>query len=1085
MRRLTFGILLLVLAAFAADLHAQSVDTAIVGVVTDSSGAVIPGASVTVTSTATGIAKKAVTSSSGDFSINYLIPGTYDLAVSANGFNTIQQKGIEVQLSQQAKVNLQLTVGAVAQQVVVEEAPPLLQTQASSLGTVVGQQETENLPLNGRRFDDLAILTPGTTSYDPDNHTSSEDGASVQSYSELVEWGQTNVDGVTMMGDRHAYVNLYPSTDAIQEFDVLEGDAEAEYVGSAGDITNVELKSGTNAFHGDAFDYFRNTALDARNYFIPAPTPKQVYRQNQFGGTFGGPILKNRTFFFLSYEGIRSNEQSAGLSVVLTPAEENGDFSALLPSTQLVSPCTGQPYPGNIIQTGNTAGNTSSTCHDGLDPVAQAIVKKYMPLPNTNQGGFNYAYYSGGAESVNQYIARIDDNLNAKNQLMLHFMYAKRASLISEGNPNFNDNESLPIYNAALQYVHTMSPTMVNELRLGIDFESDKLFTTYANTNFTAASIGINGFVQPNGQPWPPSEEGFPVLSTNDLIGVGSGFGIGLDQGKTYQAVDNMTWTHGTHTLLFGGDIRHVQDNADTSNTPYGVITFDGSMTANEAANAPANQGGFDGADLMIGVPANVITPEGDPLTMARQWRMFLYLQHNWKATHNLTVNTGLNWSYWAPPTDDLNTSETMNWYSNPVQLVPLDNFSPIWHVSGKDFGPRVGFAYSLSHQMVVRAGYGISYFGGQFDNINILQLNPPDDPSFSLFNGNCGYCGGASTPVLTLENPVSSSLSASVANIVSLPKGNQHPDLYLQTWNATISKQFANNVLDLSYVGVRGTHEDTSLLNFNVGPPLPNGSPITVQQNRPYPDFGQMRVLDFHGASIYQGFLVHFEHRLSHGLNLTASYARSSDRDNQGGGTNQQRNETQSAFQKVWANGLTEQKNNLTLAVLYNTPQLSQDKNAIARHLVNGWSVDAIFQYLSGSPLYIHQGADGQNNGNNFQYPDLVANQANGVANRSINEWFNTARFTEAVGHFGNTPRNPDWLFGPSNEPLELELARNFAMPFAEQQKLSLQIQAFNFFNHPQFAAPSTNQSSGSFGTISSTNLDNRELQLVAKYYF
>ena len=1068
MRTPVSAFLALVMAVAPAALRAQTVDTAIVGTVTDNSGAVIPGAKVTVTSVSTGIAKSAVTAATGEYTVNYLTPGSYDVAVTAKGFTTTRQQGIELQLSQEARVNFQLQVGAATEQVTVQGAPPLLQTESSSLGNVVGEVETQNLPLNGRKFEDLAILTPGTTAYDPDNHTSTEDGASVQSYSEQLEWGQTNVDGVTMIGNRHAYVNLYPSTDAIQEFEVISANAQAQNVGAAGDITNIQLKSGTNDFHGDVFEYFRNTALDARNFFVPAPAPKLVYRQNQFGATLGGPIIKNRSFFFLSYEGIRSDEQTAGLTDVLTPQEENGDFSALLPGTQLVSPFTGQPYLNNQIP---------------VDPVAQAIVKKYMPLPNTNQGGFNYAFFTGGTQTTNQFIGRLDHHLTPNDQLTVHFMYANRTNFISEGNPNFNDNATLPIFNAGLQYVHIASPRLINELRLGIDFENQKLYTTYANTSFTPASIGINGFVQPNGQPWPASEQGFPNLTSNELIGVGSDFGVGLDQGKTYQLVDNVTWTHGTHTVIFGGDIRHVQDNADTSNTPYGVINFNGSETANNSLNAPANEGGYDGADLMLGIPAQVITPEGIPLTNAHQWRMFFYIQHNWKVTHNLTVNTGLNYSLYPAPTDSLNTSETIDWDVNPIELVPLANYSPIWHITGKDFGPRVGFAYSLPRQMVVRAGYGISYYAGQFDNINILQLNPPDDPSFSLFNGNCGYCATPNVPTATLENPVSPSLSASVANIVSIPPGRQHPDLYLQTWNLTVSKQFWNNVIDVSYVGVKGDKEDTSLLNFNVGPPQPPGG--NVQANRPYPAFGQMRVLDNHGASIYEGLLVHFQHRLSHGLLVNTAYALSSYQDDIGGGTNQQRNETQNPFQKVWANGLNEQRNNLSIALIYNIPRLNENRNEVVRSVLGGWAVAGIFQYYSGSPQFVYQSDDGQNNGNNFEYPDLVAGQPNGIPNRSINEWFNTARFTEAIGHYGNAPRNPPWVVSPSNSPLGLELKRIFAMPYSESQKLSLQIQAFNALNHPQFGAPNANESSGSFGTITSTTLDNREVQLVAKYFF
>ncbi len=280
------------------------------GTITDNSGAVIPGATVTVTSVATGIEKKADTNESGEYSVTYLAPGNYDVTVSANGFTSSVEKGIVLQISQQARVNVALKAGGTEQTVVVSsETQPLLQSENSSLGVVVGTESAANLPLNGRRFNDLAILTPGVGVYNPDNHTSTEDGAAITAYGAQLTWGQVNVDGVTMVNNRHAYVNMYPSVDAIQEFRVFTGNAEAEYGGGAGTITNIQLRTGTNALHGDVFEFFRNTAMDARNYFLVAPAPKQVLKQNQFGATLGGPIVKDRTFFFFSYEGLRSVEQ--------------------------------------------------------------------------------------------------------------------------------------------------------------------------------------------------------------------------------------------------------------------------------------------------------------------------------------------------------------------------------------------------------------------------------------------------------------------------------------------------------------------------------------------------------------------------------------------------------------------------------------------------------------------------------------------------------------------------------------------------------------------------------------------------------
>jgi hypothetical protein len=509
------------------------------------------------------------------------------------------------------------------------------------------------------------------------------------------------------------------------------------------------------------------------------------------------------------------------------------------------------------------------------------------------------------------------------------------------------------------------------------------------------------------------------------------------------------------------------------------VLTFNGSETANNGPNALSNETGFDGADFMLGVPSSVTTPEGVPLTAARQWRVAVYAQDNWKVTPNLTLNLGLRYDLWAPPHDNLDTSATLDWSTPTPTLVPLP--TPLWQVSHKDFAPRVGFAYSLPHQFVVRSAYGVTFYGGQFDNINILQLNPPKDPSFSLVNGNCGYCTPGNAPTATFQNPVSPSITPATANVVSIPPDGKHPDLYLQTWNFTVSKQFWSNVIDISYVGVKGTHQDTSILNFNTGAPQQPGA--NVQANRPYPSFGQMRVLDFHGASMYNGLNIHFEHRMSHGLDFTASYSFSHLLDNQGGDTNGNRNETQIPTAKEWANGLTDQRNNLTIAFVWQVPKLSIG-NALTRAVVNGWGINSIYQFLSGTPLWISQATDGENNGNPYQRPDLVPGQALTVPHRTIAEWFNTDAFTTAIGHYGSTPRNPPALVSPSNDPLTLAINRSFPMPF-EGQHLDFRVEAFNALNTPQFGPPGAVQGTGTFGVVTTTNSDNRELQLALKYIF
>ena len=375
-------------------INAQTVDTAILGTVLDPAGAPVSGATVTILQPTTGFSHGSVTSQEGTYEARYLVPGEYVVETGPAGFRRERRTGIVIQLGQQARIDFSLKVGTVEETMEVDAGVPLLQTENATIAGVVDQERIESLPINGRRFDDLAVLTPGVIVYNPDLHSSSTDGSEISGNGGRSIWGQVNVDGITMVNNRHNYVNVYPSLDAIEEFKVQTGNYSAEYGGNAGTNVNIQIKSGTKKFHGNLFEFFRNEALDARNYFLPAPQPKNELRQNQFGGTLGGPIWKDKTFFFASYEGIRSIADSPSQGIVLTEGQRNGDFSYLLPDVQLIDPRTGNPIPGNILSPAQ------------IDTVAQTIVNQYMPLPNipgaTTPNSTNYAGSSRGDLTVHQ-----------------------------------------------------------------------------------------------------------------------------------------------------------------------------------------------------------------------------------------------------------------------------------------------------------------------------------------------------------------------------------------------------------------------------------------------------------------------------------------------------------------------------------------------------------------------------------------------------------------------------------------------------------------------------------------------------------
>ena len=1055
MRRVTIALLLstgLVIVGFG-----QTVDTAILGTVTDAAQAVVPNATVVVSQPSNGFTRSVTTSAGGLYEVRYLVPGEYQVEVRTGGFSAQRKTGIRIQIGQQAKIDFNLQLGAVQQTVEVNSSAPLLVTETATLGGVVNSERINNLPLNGRKFNDLAILTPGVQVSNPNLNSSSTNGSRISSNGGRNTWGQINIDGITMVNNRSNYVNIYPSIDAIQEFKVQTGNYTAEYGGNAGTNINVQLKSGTNQIHGNAFEFFRNYALDARNFFIPSPLPQSILKQNQFGGTIGGPIIKNKTFFFASYEGIRSIAQAPGTAVVLTQAERNGIFSSTAsPIRDPLSP-TGAVFPNNVIP------------QSRINPVAQQLVNTYMPLPNT-AGTVNYSGASTGDLTVHQGIARIDHYFSQRDQLFAHYVGANRSFPNLGLNPNFSYNGSYPMHNVQGQWVHTFAPTLMNELRAGFDLENVSLLSTRTNTNFTISSLGINGFLigGPNGRTQRPDEQGFPLLNIAGYLGMGDSLASSnLDNSRTYQFVDNLTYIRGPHTIKIGADVRRLLDDATTNNTPFGSMSFTTDVSGNAAAA------------YLLGFPRTVLTPEGVPITASRQWRSAFYVQDDWKVNPKLTLNLGARWDLFGVPKDVNGVSRSLLFPSGGAPTLypsPGTVVDSLWDKSWNNVSPRIGLAYSATPNTVIRSGYGIFYFGGQFDNINILQLNPPAGGSITVTNP-------STNPVATIQNPVPASLFPSnpIFNAVSLPPDRRHPNTYVQNWNLQVGHQFgAANLLEVSYVGSKGTHVDTSYQNFN----QPDPGPGTIQPRRPYPQFARIRMQNYGANTSYNALQARFERRLRAGVSASVAYSYSHLIDDAAETTNGGGCICQSPRDRSMerASGLQDQRHNLVTSFVWELP-FARNLTGAPRFALAGWAVDGILTLASGTPFNITQSFDGQNNDGLWERPNLVAGQSLSLPNQGPAGWFNTAGFTGSILQYGNSPRNP--FVGPGTHVVNLTLRKSFQMPFSEAHRLEFRAETFNTTNTPVFSNPVATLGTSTFGRITSTRLDNRQIQLALKYYF
>jgi outer membrane receptor protein involved in Fe transport len=1031
-------------------IRAQSIDIGILGTVLDASGGVIPGSDVTITSASTGVVQSVVTGPNGTFEVRYLVPGEYVVQAGLSGFRT-ERTTVTLRVGQLARLNFVLQVGDVGEVVDVLAQGLLLETQSGVTGNVVTAETLANLPLSGRNFTSLGNLTAGVVASGTQFRASGARGM----------YQQVSFDGVSALNNRGNNLFMYPSVDAVEEFKVQATNYTAEYGGHAGANVQLQLKSGSNAVHGAAFDYFRNDALDARNFFAPAPSPKPQLDRQQFGGVVGGPIRRNQTFFMGSYEGTRETRESVAQTNVLTQAMRRGDFSDV--AGVIRDPLTGLPFPGNIIPANR------------LDPLSVAMINQYQPLPNQS-GANNLRGLSRNEDRQHQFITRIDHVLSQRQKIFGHYLYQQRNNPSIPINANFPTARLFDNQSAAVQHVTTWSSSILNEVRFGyMRGDLDRLSPRRLTGFSVEQDLGIRGMLVggPNGRAPNDLEIGFPSISIQGFNGFGDATGgEGIDQSQTFQFVDNLTLIRGRHALKIGGDVRRLMGDATSTNAPFGAIDFTRDITGNAAAA------------FMLGFPRTARTPEGIPIGGIRQWRQGLYFQDDWRVTPRFTLNLGIRYDRNQVPTDVNGVSRTLRFDLDPSGPV-------LWPEAGevvdqlyfnkhRRWAPRLGFAYQMNERMVIRGGYGVFNMALHLDNINTLGTNPPT-ASVQVTNPTLN-------PIATLANPFPAALvpSNTIFNVTTAEVDRNHRDGYYQNWNIAMGYELSPAaVFEVRYVGSKGTNLDASLGNFNSPDPDPNASALNLQQRRPYPAFGRIRMWITDGRSDYHSLQSEFKHRGPWGLNLTVAYTLSELKDNQGAGLNsgsaRRQNPRDPSGDDEYARSSDDLRNRLVAAYVWNIP-FGSTLTGLSGALLKGWQLSGITTLSTGSPIFIGQDGDTLNTDSTDIRPNLVPGQDPTLpsSERTLARWFNTAAFTRATTTYGNSPRNP--VVGPGRKVVDLSLAKAFRV--AEGQQLQFRLEAFNAFNWVNWGNPNGTLGNVNFGVISSAGAA-REMQLSLKYTF
>ena len=1096
----------------------QNVTAAITGTVVDPGGAPINGAEVVARDVERGTVFTTKTNDSGIYNFTRIPIGNYEVRATAAGFDTAVQPPFTLVLNQTARIEFKMKVGSVTETVEVSSELPQLQTDTTLVSTLINAKTVNDIPLATRNYIQLTLLAPGSVTPDPANFNN---GNNVQSGARPYINGnreQANnflLDGMDNNQVSDNLVGFTPSPDALQEFNLITSNAPAEFGKFQGGIVSATIKSGTNQFRGEVWEYFRNDVLNANyweNGFLgPNAIPKAKLRWNMFGATFGGPVIKNKLFFFVDYQGQRFDHPSTTQAItVFTAAQRNGDFSALCTAgfnssgtctnaaQQIKNPLTGAPFPNNQIPVSME------------NVVAKNLfASKFYPAPANGNPTNNAFNTTSQAYNADQGDAKVDWIVSPKDALFGRYSQSYQNdpgsnSLLILG----NTYSTAPIQSGVGQWTHTFNPSLLNEVRFGINYIKLNNGVTFdssvgnlgtelgiANTNTTGPGLPLRGFNGGNapapGQP-----------SNGSLYNVGNSVVAQRFHNAVYQFSDGVVITHGKHVIRTGFEMWHYQVNTFYSGNSgeYGAIIFGGAFSGSIAS------------DFFLGYPSATGKGISNGGWHQSSWTFAGYGQDDWRITETLTLNLGLRYEAYTPWVEENNRQSNLGLFSGQVLLAGVNGNSralynsvyglPAWQ-------PRIGFAYSPARsegKVVIRGAYGISsYLEGTGTNLRLPQNVPFSPPEVDALYNN---------PTYTTEQGPGGSLPSDPfkgANFrVWAPTVQPAMD---QQWNLTVQDELANNLtLQLSYVGQHATHLmvpmpylQKQLINGQVEPGIYfAGNPSLVA------DLGNVSGTASVGSMGYNALQVILQKRYSNGLAGQLSYTWSHCITNNSGyygtwGTQTSATPASPYYQNLYdpqadyASCYFDTHNLLSAYATYDLPfgkgrKYGSSMNSVVNAVVGNWQAGAIVSIHGGFPLAVYSPTDTSGTGSRGARVNCnpAAAQSFGtnrpvIANGVFQgyQWFNPGAYsTPATGTFGNCPaQGPNW--GPGYTDTDLSLLKNFH--FTESMYLQFRTDFINAFNNVQLSHPNVNYapSPSTFGLVNTSMDTPRNIQFALKFFF